>query len=62
MNPTSTREDDSFVALCPELDVASQDLTVEKAKANLKEAVRLFFECTSESEVQQRGGGVSFSF
>jgi predicted RNase H-like HicB family nuclease len=53
MNPTSTREDDSFVALCPELDVASQDLTVEKAKAkaNLKEAVGLFFECASENEV-----------
>jgi predicted RNase H-like HicB family nuclease len=51
MNPTSTREDDSFVALWPELDVASQDLTVEKAKANLKEAVGLFFECASENEV-----------
>jgi predicted RNase H-like HicB family nuclease len=62
MNPTSTREDDSFVALWPELDVASQDLTVEKAKANLKEAVGLFFECASENEVQQSGGGVSFSF
>ncbi len=33
-----------FVALCPELDVVSQGITVEKALANLKEAVELYIE------------------
>jgi predicted RNase H-like HicB family nuclease len=49
-----TREDGGFVALCPEVDVASQGSTVEEAKANLQEAVELFFECASEEEVRQR--------
>jgi predicted RNase H-like HicB family nuclease len=30
-----------YVALCPELDVASQGYTVEEAHTNLKEAVEL---------------------
>ena len=55
-----TREDDGFVALCPELDVASQGATVEEAKANLKEAVELFFECASEEEVRQRMASESY--
>lgn len=55
-----TREDGGFVALCPEVDVASQGATVEEAKANLKEAVELFFECASEDEVQQRMSSESF--
>jgi predicted RNase H-like HicB family nuclease len=29
------REDDGFVALCPELDIASQGSSVEDARANL---------------------------
>jgi predicted RNase H-like HicB family nuclease len=36
------REDDGYVAICPEFDVASQGGTVEEAKANLREAVELF--------------------
>jgi predicted RNase H-like HicB family nuclease len=55
-----TREDSGFVALCPEVDMASQGTTVEEAKANLKEAVELFFECASDSEVQQRMTSESF--
>ena len=55
-----TREDGGFVALCPEVDVASQGSTVEEAKANLKEAVELFFECASESEIRQRTTGESY--
>ena len=43
-----------FVALCPELDVASQGATVEGAMANLKEAVELFLECADPEEVQRR--------
>ena len=33
-----------FVALCPELDVASQGYTVEEAIKNLKEACELYIE------------------
>src|SRR3989344_2829456 len=33
-----------YVALCPEVDVASQSLTVEEALENLKEAVELYIE------------------
>ncbi len=54
------REDDGFVALCPEIDVASQGDTVEEAKANLKEAVELFFECASKDEIQERLASESF--
>ena len=38
------REEDAYVALCPELDIASQGKTVAEARANLKEALELFFE------------------
>ena len=48
------REGDGFVSLCPELDVASQGDTVEKATINLKEAVELFLECASPDEVKER--------
>lgn len=36
------REGDGYVALCPELDVASQGDTIEPARKNLQEAVGLF--------------------
>jgi len=49
-----SREDDGYVALCPEIDVASQGDTIEEAKLNLREAVELFFECASEAEIGQR--------
>lgn len=55
-----TREDGGFVALFPELDVASQGATVEEAKANLREAVELFFECAPMEEVRERMAGESF--
>ena len=48
------KEGDGAVALCPELDVASQGSTVEEATANLKEAVELFLECADPEEVQRR--------
>jgi predicted RNase H-like HicB family nuclease len=38
------REDDMFIAQCLEFDVASQGDTVEKALANLREAVELYLE------------------
>ena len=48
------REDDGFVALCPDLDIASQGSTIEEARANLVEALTLFFETASPSEIAQR--------
>ena len=48
------REGDGYVALCPELDIASQGATIEEAKANLREALELFFECASEDEITRR--------
>ena len=48
------KEDDLYVSLCPELDIASQGLNIEEAKDNLKEAVELFFECASAEEINQR--------
>ena len=48
------REDDGFVALCPEFDVASQGASIEEARTNLIEALTLFFETASPSEVARR--------
>ena len=48
------REGDGFVALCPELDIASQGDSIEEARANLAEAVELFLEVASPSEIEQR--------
>jgi predicted RNase H-like HicB family nuclease len=48
------REDDGFVALCPELDVASQGLSIEEARTNLVEALTLFVETADSSEVTGR--------
>ena len=48
------REDDGYVSLCPELDIASQGDTVEDARSNLAEAIELFFEVADSSEIEQR--------
>jgi predicted RNase H-like HicB family nuclease len=48
------REDEMYVATCPEVDVASQGNTIEEARANLLEAVELFFEAASPSEIRRR--------
>jgi predicted RNase H-like HicB family nuclease len=48
------REDDMYVSLCPELDIASQGTTIESAKANLTEAIELFFETADASEIAGR--------
>jgi predicted RNase H-like HicB family nuclease len=49
------REGDGYVALCPELDVASQGDTIESARKNLQEALELFFETADPTEVERRG-------
>jgi predicted RNase H-like HicB family nuclease len=48
------REGDGYVALCPELDIASQGDSIEEARKNLQEAIELFFEAASPEEVKQR--------
>ncbi len=48
------REGDGYVALCPELDVASQGDSIEEARANLEEALDLFFEAASPAEIADR--------
>ena len=54
------REGDGFVALCPELDVASQGDTVDGARRNLIEAVELFLETADPSEAERRLHGEVF--
>ena len=48
------REDDGYVSLCPEFDVASRGASVEEARTNLAEALTLFFETADSSEVTRR--------
>jgi predicted RNase H-like HicB family nuclease len=48
------REGDGYVALCPEIDVASQGATRDEARSNLREAVDLFFETADQSEIDER--------
>lgn len=45
---------DWYVALCPEIDVASQGKTVEEAREALAEAITLFFETASPEEISRR--------
>lgn len=47
------RESDGYVALCPELDIASQGDTIQQARENLREALELFFEVASEEEISK---------
>lgn len=49
------REGNGHVALCPEVDVASQGDTIESARNNLREAVELFFETADPTEIERRG-------
>jgi predicted RNase H-like HicB family nuclease len=48
------REGDGYIALCPELDIASQGDSIEEARQNLREALELFFETASPEEIGRR--------
>ncbi len=48
------REGGGYVALCPELDVATQGHSIEDASANLREAVELFLEFADPLEVTKK--------
>jgi predicted RNase H-like HicB family nuclease len=49
-----TREGDQFVALCVELDMASQGSTVEEALDNVRQAVELFHSTADDDELARR--------
>ena len=48
------REGNGYVSFCPELDIASQGDDVKAATNNLREAVELFLESASPSEIKTR--------
>ncbi len=48
------REGNGYVALCPELDIASQGESIEEARRNLLEALELFFEVADPNEIKSR--------
>ncbi len=54
------RENGMYVALCPELDIASQGNSIESARDNLQEAIELFFEAASPEEIKERLHGEIF--
>ena len=54
------REGDDYVALCPALDIASQGSSIEQARANLKEALEMFFETADPAELGMRVGSDLF--
>ena len=54
LTATIWRENDGYVSLCSELDIASQGDTVEDARTNLREALELFFETAHSSEITKR--------
>jgi len=49
-----TKDNEGWVALCPDLDIASQGDRIDGALANLKEAIELFFETASAVEIRNR--------
>ena len=48
------REGNGYVALCPQFDIASQGESIEEARANLTEALTLFFEAADATEIDRR--------
>ena len=48
------KEDDWYVATCPELGVASQGRSLEEAEAMIQEAVELLLEEADEAEITRR--------
>ena len=47
------REGAWYVSHCKDLEIASQGKTVQEARENLEEAIRLFFEVASYTEVME---------
>ena len=47
-------ENHGYVALCPELDIASQGDIIGQARDNLREALELFYETADSAEIRAR--------
>jgi predicted RNase H-like HicB family nuclease len=47
------KEDDSFVANCPELGISSQGGSIEEADNNLKEAVSCYLDTTEDLGIRE---------
>ena len=48
------KDENWYVATCPELGVASQGETIDEAESMIKEAVVLLLEEASDEEIQRR--------
>jgi len=48
------KENDQYVAICPEFDVSSFGETVENANENLKEAISLYLEGIEELNIRDQ--------
>jgi predicted RNase H-like HicB family nuclease len=48
------RECDGSVALCPDLDIASQGSTIEESQRDLREALKLIIEVANPLKLQVR--------
>jgi predicted RNase H-like HicB family nuclease len=48
-----TKEDDWYIARCPELGVTSQGHDVESARSNLREAIELYLETWGAPELSE---------
>ena len=49
-----TKEDDFFIARCPELSVTSQGENLEEAEENIKEAIELYIESFGTEDLPQQ--------
>ncbi len=45
---------DRYVAMCPEMDMTSQGVSVEDARVNLARVVQRFFQTADASEIESR--------
>ena len=52
-----TWEEDTFVALCPELDIATHGDTLDEAKEMLADALQGFFAVARPEEIERRLSG-----
>ncbi len=49
-----TKEDDFFIARCPELNITSQGGSLEEAEKNIKEAIELYIESFGVEDLPQK--------
>ena len=54
------KEENMYVALCPEFDIASQSEIIELTKQNLQESIELFLDNASPSEIKTRNSSINY--